>query len=307
MVMSRTKTVAPKKSMVKQWPLYVMISIPLLLLLVYSYGPMVGIVMVFQRFEPAKGFFGSQWVGLDNFRRVLASPDILSITYNSFFIATMKILLGTLAAILVAVLLNELSNVLFKRTVQTIIYAPYFLSWVILGGIFRELLSDSGVVNLFLNKLGIPSVRFLGTPKIFPWVLIFTDLWQMTGFNAIIYLAAIMAISPTLYEAAAIDGAGRFKQVMRITLPGIRSYIVMLFVLNLGYIFSAGFEQIIMLYSPSVYSTGDVIDTWVYRAGLQNAQYSLAAAVGLLRSVVSLVLIAVSYYIAKVKWDYAIF
>ncbi len=293
--------------MIKQWPLYAMIAVPTLFLLIYSYGPMLGLVMVFQRFEPAKGFFGSEWVGLDVFRRVFASPDILQITYNSLFIASMKIVLGTLTAILIAVLLNELTNIIFKRTVQTVIYAPYFLSWVILGGIFRELLSDSGFINQMLGYVGMEPIRFLGSPKVFPWVLIVTDLWQMTGFNAIIYLAAIMAISPSLYEAAAIDGAGRFKQVMKITLPGIRSYIVMLLVLNLGYIFNAGFEQIIMLYSPSVYATGDVIDTWVYRAGLQNAQYSLGAAVGLLRSFVSLLLIAVSYYIAKVKWDYAIF
>lgn len=295
------------KKMAKQWPLYAMISLPALLLLIYSYGPMFGLVMVFQRFEPARGFLGSQWIGLENFRRIFLSPDIWQITYNSLFIATMKILLGTLASIVVAVLLNELSSVAFKRVTQTIIYAPYFLSWVILGGIFRELLAQGGLVNKALGLFGVGPVQFLGTPSVFPWVLIVTDLWQMTGFNAIIYLAAITGISPTLYEAAAIDGAGRFRQVMKITLPGITSYIVMLLVLNMGYIFSAGFEQIIMLYSASVYSTGDVIDTWVYRAGLQNAQYSLGAAVGLLRSVVSLILIAVSYGIAKAKWDYSIF
>lgn len=284
-----------------------MMLLPALLLLIYAYGPMFGLVMVFQRFEPARGFFGSEWIGLQNFARVLASPDIWQITYNSFFIATMKILFGTVASIVVAVLLNELNSLPFKRTTQTIIYAPYFLSWVILGGIFRELLSQDGLINSMLSYFGARPLQFLGTPNIFPWVLIFTDLWQMTGFNAIIYLAAIMGISPTLYEAAAIDGAGRFKQVMKITLPGISSYIVMLLVLNMGYILSAGFEQIIMLYSPSVYVTGDVIDTWVYRAGLQNAQYSLGAAVGLLRSVVSFVLIVASYAIAKAKWNYSIF
>lgn len=293
--------------MAKQWPLYVMIAVPALLVLVYSYGPMFGLVMTFQRFEPAMGFFKSRWVGLENFRRVMAIPDIWEVVRNTLFIASMKIALGTVAAIIVAVLLNEITGVLFKRSVQTIIYAPYFLSWVILGGVFRELLSHDGLVNLLLGRLGMQPASFLGDPAVFPWVLIVTDLWQMTGFNAIVYLAAIAGVSPTLYEAAAMDGAGRAKQVMKITLPGISSYIVLMTVLNLGYILNAGFDQILMLYSPSVYSTGDVIDTWVYRSGLQNGQYSLAATVGLLRSIVSLALVSISYYTAKKKFDYNIF
>jgi putative aldouronate transport system permease protein len=268
---------------------------------------MFGLVMVFQRFEPARGFFRSAWIGLDNFKRVFAQPDLWQVIFNSFYIAIMKITLGTLAAIVTAILLNELSGTFFKRAVQTIIYAPYFLSWVILGGVFRELLSLDGLVNLGLGFLGKEPVNFLGTPAIFPGVLLATDLWQMTGFNAIIYLAAIMGIDPTLYEAAAIDGAGRWKQITKILIPGIMSYIILMAVLNMGYILNAGFEQILMLYSPSVYVTGDVIDTWVYRAGLRNAQYSLAATVGLLRSLVSFVLITFSYWLARKKWNYSIF
>ena len=296
-----------EKRLVKQWPLFVMMAFPALLIFVYSYGPMFGLIMVFQRFEPARGFFKSAWIGLANFRRVFAMLDLGQVVFNSFFIAIMKIILGTIAAILIAILLNELSGTFFKRTVQTIIYAPYFLSWVILGGVFRELLARDGLINMGIGLLGREPVNFLGTPGLFPGVLIATDLWQMTGFNAIIYLAAIMGISPTLYEAAAIDGAGRFKQIMKIMIPGIMSYIILLAVLNMGYILNAGFEQILMLYSPSVYSTGDVIDTWVYRAGLINAQYSLAATVGLLRSLVSFVLITFSYWLAKKKWNYSIF
>ncbi|MDR1173926.1 MAG: ABC transporter permease subunit [Treponema sp.] len=296
-----------KGRFVKQWPLFVMMAFPALLLLIYSYGPMFGLVMVFQRFEPARGFFRSAWIGLGNFRRVFAMPDLWQITFNSFFIAVMKIFLGTVAAILTAILLNELTGTLFKRTIQTVIYAPYFLSWVILGGVFRELLSRDGLLNMGLGLFGTEPVNFLGAPAIFPWVLISTELWQMTGFNAIIYLAAIIGIDPTLYEAAAIDGAGRVKQILKIMLPGIMSYIILMAVLNMGYILNAGFEQILMLYSPSVYSTGDVIDTWVYRAGLVNAQYSLASTVGLLRSLVGFVLITFSYWLAKKKWNYSIF
>lgn len=290
-----------------QRPLYVMIAVPVILTLIYSYGPMLGLVMAFQKFDPAKGFFKSEWVGLDNFRRIFQLPDIWNIVRNTFFIATMKILLGMLAAITVALLLNELTNRKFKKSVQTIIYAPYFLSWVVLGGIFREMLSRDGLVNQFLGLFGISAKAYLGDPAIFPWILILTDIWQVTGFNAIVYLAAITNINPTLYEAAAIDGAGRFQQALKITIPGIMSYVVLMLILNMGYVLSAGLDQILMLYSPVVYSTGDVIDTWVYRSGIKDAQYSLAAAVGLLRSVVSFVLVSVSYIIAKKKFDYDVF
>lgn len=301
----RKKTSSPLLK--RQIPLFVMMALPAALVLVYSYGPMFGLVMAFQDFEPALGFFGSEWVGLYNFERVFQIPDIWSVVWNTFFIATMKIILGMIASILVAILLNELQSRIFKRTVQTIIYAPYFLSWVILGGIFRELLSSDGLVNQFLGIFGVSAVNFLGDAGIFPWVVIVTDLWQMTGFNAIVYLAAITNIDPTLYEAAAIDGAGRFKQVLKITVPGIMSYVVLMLILNLGYVLNAGLDQILMLYSPSVYSTGDVIDTWVYRAGLRDTQYSLASAVGLLRSLVSFVLVSASYIIAKKKFDYNVF
>ena len=284
-----------------------MIIIPAILVLIYSYGPMFGVVMAFQKFVPAFGFFRSEWVGLANFRRVLQIPDIPQVVGNTLYIAVMKIVLGTLAAIIVAVLLNEINNKVFKRSVQTIIYAPYFLSWVILGGIFREVLAPNGLLNTVIKAMGFSAVPFLGNAAIFPWVLILTDIWQMTGFNAIIYLAAITGISPTLYEAAAIDGAGRFQQIMKITIPGMTSYIILMGVLNLGYILNAGFDQILMLYAPVVYSTGDVIDTWVYRAGLQNQQYSLAASVGFMRSIISLVLIVGSQYIARKKFDYQIF
>lgn len=290
-----------------QCPLYLMIALPALLLLIYSYGPMFGLVMAFQKFEPAKGFLHSEWAGLENFRRILMLPDIWQVVWNTFFIATMKIVLGMIAAILTALLLNELNNQKFKKGVQTIIYAPYFFSWVVLGGIFREMLSREGLVNQFLGLFGVPATAWLGDAEAFPWIIILLDVWQMTGFNAIVYLAAISNTNPTLYEAASIDGAGRFQQVLKITLPSIMSYIILMLVLNMGYVLSAGLDQILMLYSPAVYSTGDVIDTWVYRAGIKDAQYSLAAAVGLFRSVVSFVLVSVSYIIAKKKFNYDIF
>jgi putative aldouronate transport system permease protein len=284
-----------------------MIALPALVLLIYYYGPMFGLVMAFQKFEPTLGFFRSRFVGLDNFERLFRLPDIWNVVGNTLYIAVMKIAVETVAAILTAILLNELSNKLFKRAVQTIIYAPYFLSWVILGGIFRDMLARDGIVNNLLSVIGMEPYSFLGEAATFPWVLILTETWQLTGFNAIVYLAAIININPNLYEAAAMDGAGRLKQTWHITIPGMSSYIVLMLILNMGYILNAGLDQILMLYSPIVYSTGDVIDTWVYRAGLQNAQYSLASAVGLLRSIVSFILVAGSYFISYKKFDYRVF
>ncbi|MBO7742763.1 sugar ABC transporter permease [Paenibacillus sp. MWE-103] len=291
----------------RQLALYVMLIAPVVVLFVYAYLPMFGVVMSFQRFEPSLGFFRSDWVGFDNFRRLAYIPDVKQVVLNTLFIASMKIVVETLAAIVVAVLLNEIVSKLFRRVVQTIIYFPYFLSWVILGGILRDLLSREGLINMLLGKLGFEPVVFLSKASLFPYVLVGTETWQVTGFGTIVFLAAITIIDPTLYEAAVMDGASRFKQILHITIPGIKSTIILMMTLSMGYILNAGFEQVLMLYSPLVYSTGDVIDTWVYRMGLQQSQYSLASAIGLFRSVVSLALISVSYYVARKVSDHRIF
>lgn len=291
----------------KQLALYLMLIPPVVVLFIYAYLPMLGVVMAFQRYVPQLGFFKSEWVGFDNFRRLYHIPDVKQVVLNTLFIASMKIVVETVAAIVVAILLNEIVSKVFKRTVQTIIYFPYFLSWVILGGIIRDMLSREGLINTMLGKLGIDPIIFLSKASWFPYILVSTETWQITGFGTIVFLAAITTIDPTLYEAAVMDGASRWKQTLHITLPGMKSTIVLMVTLSLGYILNAGFEQVLMLYGPLVYKTGDVIDTWVYRMGLQQAQYSLAAAIGLFRSVVSLVLITVSYMIARRISDHRIF
>ena len=297
-----------KRYMLKrELPLYLMLLLPVSLLLIYSYGPMFGLMMAFQKFDPVQGFFQSKWVGFDNFIKVFSFPDVKQVIWNTFFIAIMKIIIETVAAVLAAIFLNEIRSRWFKRTVQTIIYFPYFLSWVILGGILRDILARDGIVNLMLQAAGLKPLLFLGNAQAFPWVLIFTETWQITGFGTIVFLASISSISPTLYEAAAIDGAGRIRQTWNITLPGMSTTIILMVVLSMGWILNAGFDQILMLYSPLVYSTGDVIDTWVYRMGLQQAQYSLGAAVGLMRSFVSFILVVASYYIAYKAADYRVF
>ena len=294
----------------RQIPLYLMMLPPFLLVLIYSYGPMFGLVMAFQDFEPTLGFFGSEWVGLDNFERLMQIPDIWGVVRNTFFIATMKILMGMICAIIVAILLNELGNKVYKRTVQTIIYAPYFLSWVILGGIFREFLARDGLFNLILSQVGIPSVNYLGEAAAFPWVIIITDLWQNTGFNAIVYLAAITNINPTLYEAAAIDGAGRFNQVMKITIPGIMPVVGVTFVLSLAKIFQDDFEQIYALVggNSELFETAEVIGSWSYRTFRASFKgWGYTQAVGLLQSVMSLILVLVGNHIVRKSGTFSLY
>ncbi len=291
----------------REIPLYLMVLPPTVLMLIYCYGPMFGLVMAFQKFMPVEGFFGSKWVGMENFRKIFSMPDVPQVIGNTFFIAAMKIIFDTLAAIAVAILLNEIISRRFRKTVQTIIYFPYFLSWVILGGVMRDILATDGLVNVVFGYMGIHPIGFLTDEAIFPWTLVATELWQITGFGTIVFLAAIVGIDPGLYEASKIDGAGRLRQVWHITLPGMSVTIVLMLILSMGSILNAGFDQILNLYSPMVYKTGDVIDTWVYRIGLRQAQYSLATAFGLFRSLVSLVMMTGAYLIAYKKFDYRVF
>jgi putative aldouronate transport system permease protein len=274
----------------------------------YAYGPMVGLAISFQRYNPIRGILRSAWIGLDNFRYVFNTPGVLQVVWNTVFIAVMKIAAGLAVPVTVALLLNEVRTRPFKRVVQTIVYLPHFLSWVILGGIMIDILSpSSGIVNRALGLLGIKPVFFLGDAGIFPYVLVVSDVWKGFGFGTVVYLAALTAIDPQLYEAAVVDGAGRWRQTLHITLPGIAPIVVLMAALSLGNVLNAGFEQVFALYSPQVYRTGDIIDTLVYRMGLVNNQYGPATAVGLLKSVVALGLITLSYRLADKLAGYRIF
>jgi len=293
----------------KQLPLHLMMLPGLILLLIFHYLPMAGIVIAFQKFIPAKGLFGPQkWIGLENFRYVLDLPNIYSVIWNTVSIAVLKIVLALVIPIIIAILINEVTNNALKRSVQTLIYLPHFLSWVVLGGILIDILSPSeGIVNGLIKSLGFQPIFFLGDNKWFPATMVLTDTWKEFGYGTIIYLAAITGIDLSLYEAARIDGASRWKQISNITLPGMKMVIVLLMVLSLGNLLNAGFDQIFNLYSPPVYQSGDIIDTFVYRIGLLEAQYGVATAVGLFKSLVSFTLISVSYFFAYKFADYRIF
>lgn len=306
-IADKTNVQRKKKNWQKDWQLHLMILPGLLFILIFKYMPLGGITIAFKEFLPGKGIWGSPWVGLENFEYMLALPDTKRVMWNTLFIAAAKILINFPVPIIISILLNEVKNHRFKRSVQTIIYLPYFISWVILAGIIQDLFAKEGLINQFLGIFGAEPVFFLGNKYAFLGVLIGTDVWKNFGYNTVVYLAAITGIDETLYEAAKIDGANRFQQIWNVTLSGIAPIVVLMMILNLGNVLNAGFEQIFNLYNPLVYETADIIDTFVYRISLVEANYSLGTAVGLLKSVVSFILIVTSYKIANKYSDYTVF
>jgi putative aldouronate transport system permease protein len=282
-------------------------------LILFSVVPMVGFVFAFQDFTPGRGFFGSDWVGFDNFAYLFSLDDSKSIFFNTLYISIFKIAGFVIVPLIFSLLLNELRVGLMKKWIQTVVYLPHFLSWVILAGIMLDIFALRGPVNHIIEGLGGQPVAFFAKAELFPTLAIASDVWKEFGFNAVLYLAALTAISPSLYESAAIDGASRWQQLWRITLPSLSTTVVLLTVLGLGNILNAGnnpnagFDQIFNLYNPLTYSTGDIIDTWVYRSGLLNLQFGLATAAGLLKSTVGFLMISLSYFLAQRYANYRIF
>ena len=271
-VMAGLKEQASKfrRNLPQLWPLYVMVIPALIHLVLLSYYPMYGIRIAFQEYKPALGFDKSPWVGLKQFQLMLENPSFWQIFRNTIVIATSKIITLQFCAVILALLLNEVRKLLFKRSVQSLVYLPYFLSWIVLGGIMLEMLGSSGVVNQLMQRMGATEpVIFLGNNRTFVPTLIVSHLWQQVGWGTILYLAALTSIDPQLLEAAAIDGAGRFQRVLYIILPGILPTLLLVLCLDFGLLFNAaGFDQVLNLYNPAVYSTSDILDTWIYREGL---------------------------------------
>ena len=288
--------------------LFVMLLPAMILLFIYNYIPLLGNLMAFERFNPVRGLFKSPWIGLENFRYVFAMPDTFQVIWNTFYIAFLKIIAGIVVPIFFALLLNEVGNIGYKRLIQTLIYFPHFLSWVILSGILIDILSPSqGIIGKIFSFVGMKPVFFLGDPGIFPYTLVLTESWKEFGFGTIVYLAALTGIDPNLYEAAMIDGANRWKQTLYVTIPGILPIVMLMTILSMGNILNAGFDQVFNLYSPQVYRTGDILDTLVYRMGLVDAQYGVATAVGLFKSVISFIMLSGSYALAYKYTDYRVF
>lgn len=279
----------------------------LLWMIFFNFVPMGGIVMAFQNFNPGKGFLGSKWVGLNNFRYLFMMRDSTRVITNTLIIASSKVIFNLIVPLIFALMLNEVRNLKYKKAVQTAVYLPHFLSWVILSSVVLNIFGLNGVVNQVLSLFGVEPVIWFSESIYFRQLIVGTEVWKEFGFNAVVFLAALAGIDPTFYEAAAIDGCSKWRSVWKITLPCIASTIVVVGVLGLSNVLNAGFDQVYNLYNPMVYSTGDILDTWVYRIGLVNLQFSLATTAGLFKSVVSFVMIVTSYVLAYKLADYRIF
>lgn len=284
---------------IKNKYLYIMALPVVLYYLIFCYAPMYGVVIAFKQYEVVKGILGSNWVGLKYFEQFFKGIYFTRILKNTLVISIYQLIVAFPIPILFALLTNEIGNIHFKRTVQTITYLPHFISMVVVCGMIADFFSTDGIITSLLSTLGLPKINYLGSNDYFVHVYVWTGVWQTVGWNSIIYLAALTGIDPTLYEAARIDGAGRFKQIIHITLPGISSTIVVMLILKLGQIMSLGYEKIVLLYGPATYESADIISSFVYRYGISGMQYSFSTAVGLFQAVINLILLTSSNYLAK--------
>ena len=279
---------------------YVIAALPLLYFLLFRYYPLWNAQIAFKEFDPLAGVWKSAWTGFANFLTFFRSIYFGELLRNTLGYSIAKLVLGIPCAIILALALSETARRGLKGVVQTLSYLPHFLSWVIMYGLIITLLSPSdGLVNQIIKSLGGQPIAFLTSPSAFPFVIVISDIWKETGWSAIIFLAALLGVDPALYEAAAVEGATRFQRIRRITLPLIMDVIVVVTLLRLGSILDAGFQQLFVLYSVPVYSVGDIIDTWVYRQGVLEFQFSLATAVGFFKGAISLVLVLVFNRIAR--------
>ncbi len=286
--------------------IYLFIIPTLIYFLIFSYIPYYGLTIAFKDFKLYSGIDASPWVGLEYFKEFFNSPDFGILLKNTLLISLYRIIFGFPMPIIFALLLNEVRHMPYKRVIQTVTYFPNFLSWVVYAGIIIVFIAPSGVINQVLKSFGMPEVQILTSSTYFVPMLIVTDILKGFGFGAIIYLAALSNIDPQLYEAAVIDGAGKFAQIWNVTLPGIRSTIVVMLILALGGVMNAGFDQIFQLYNASVQDVSDIIDTFVYRIGLQSAQYSLGTAVGLFKGVIGFILIFTANSVVRRTGEYSI-
>ncbi|WP_035346831.1 ABC transporter permease [Alkalihalobacillus hemicellulosilyticus] len=291
------------KRFFKQWDLQMMVIPGLLFIFIFNYIPMYGVLMGFQDYNIFVGMRGSQWIGFEHFHTFFTDPRFWEIMRNTIVISGLKILIIFPAPIILALMLNEVKNMMFKRTIQTITYLPHFLSWVIVAGFGMSMLAtDNGSVNILLEKVGFidEPIRFLGLPEYFWGIIVSVNLWKSIGFASIVYLAAIAGVDQQMYEAAALDGASKFKQIYLITLPSIMPIIIIFFILEIGNLLNAGFEDLLLLgNNPALRSVSDVLDTYVYRVGISNSLYSYATAIGLFKAVISVGLLTLANLIAR--------
>ncbi|MDD9269246.1 ABC transporter permease [Paenibacillus sp. GCM10023248] len=284
----------------KDYQLYVLLILPIAYFIVFKYVPMYGAAIAFQDYSIFQGVTGSEWVGFDHFRELFAMSQFYQVVRNTLLLNFLDLFFSFPAPIILALLLNELRVIWFKKVAQTILYLPHFISWIIIGGlVYQMFATKGGLVNNLIQDIGLPAFPFLTEKN--HWLLVYlgTGIWQSAGWGTIIYLAALTGINKELYEAAEVDGAGRWKRVWHITLPGIRSTIVVMLIMQLGHIMTIGFERPFVMGNPLVMDYAEVISTFVYKAGLQSAQFSLATAMGLFQALVGLIFVILANTIAK--------
>jgi len=297
-----------KNYFLRYWPIYSMILPGIAYFIIFQYIPLFGSVIAFQKYNIFSGIWGSEWVGFDNFRIMLEHPNFYRIIRNTLVIAFYKLVLGFPAPILLALLLNEVRQRYFKRFIQTFLYLPHFLSWVIVGGIVINILSPTtGMVNEVIKLFGEKPIFFMQMPEYFRSIVVVSDIWRSVGWGTIIYLAALAGVNMELYESAEVDGASRLRQTISITLPAIMPTIIVLLLINIGDFLNLGAEQLLVLQNPLVLEVGDIIDTYVYRVGLLGGQFSQTAAVGMFKSVIGFILIIGANRLAKLTTGNSIY
>ncbi len=286
---------------------YIMLIPGILFFLVFCYGPMYGMIIAFQDYYPVKGISGSAFVGMKHFRALLTNPFFTSVFKNTLIISFYKLLICFPAPIILCLVLNEIRCEGYKKVVQSLSYLPHFVSWVVVSGIFIEFLSPSrGPINILLKNMGLEPIFFIADPKYFRGVLVCSDLWKSVGWGSIVYLAAVTGVDPALYEAAQIDGAGRFKRIIHITIPALVPIFTVMFIMESGKVLNDSFQQVYNFLTPTTYGVGDVISTFVYRMGIQNMQYSFTTAVDLFKNIISFILVMLTNFIARKTSDYAL-
>ncbi len=284
----------------KEWQLYVLLAPTIIWFVVFLYKPMYGLQIAFKDYSIFRGVAGSPWVGFEHFHTLFGSDQFLRALRNTFMISALSLCFGFPIPIFLAIMFNEITNQVFKRTSQTIVYLPHFISTVIISGIVITAFSPSaGIVNSFLSWIGVDPIYFLIKPEWFRPIYIGSGIWQEAGFSSIVFLAAIAGVSPSLYESAVVDGASRWQMVWKITIPSILPTIIIMLIIRIGNLLEVGFELIILLYQPATFETADVINTFIYRQGLQGAQYDLAAAAGLFNAIVAFILVMTANTISR--------
>lgn len=288
-----------RRAIIRDWRLYTFLVVPVLFLLVFRYVPMIGNVIAFRRFRPGGSILGDEWVGLQYFETFIHNQQFWNVFWNTVILGGLTLLICFPLPIVLALMLNELRSSRFKRIVQTISYLPHFMSIVIVAGLVLQMTSLTGTINQIVEAFGGDAVAFMQRPEWFRTVYVSSEVWQTVGWGTILYLAALTTVDDQLYEAARIDGANRWQQTWHITLPGIRPTMMVLLILNIGSFMAVGFEKVLLLQNPLIYSTADVISTYLYRVGIQSAQFSYAAAIGLFEAIIGLVLVFGANFISR--------